>query len=318
MFMVFAHLFNNMHLCSLCSPQIYIGDNPLVYLLIFAMNPVDFFIFLSGYGLYIAYQKGSCGNMKRVFRLYIHYWLVLFVFVSIGFFMNKEGYPGNMLTIIENALGWRNTYNHETWFIFPYSMLALTSYFLFKISDKLKPIVVFCIFFSIYMLMRFLSRYDGECTKSFQLYKWINSYFTLLFPFVLGMLTARLVDFSRLKQFKFLCGGGIFLILLNMAVIILLRNYLQSIVYPFYVSLFVILFVVIRKPLWLGNTLEELGKRSTSIWFVHTFLCYYLFQDVVYALKYPLIIFLVLMIVSYVISILIDSLYKNILLLMKL
>lgn len=30
MFMVFAHLFNNMHLCSLCSPQIYIGDTPLV------------------------------------------------------------------------------------------------------------------------------------------------------------------------------------------------------------------------------------------------------------------------------------------------
>ena len=46
LFMLFAHLFNRSQLIDLSTPLVYVGEQPLVYLLIFAMNPVHFFIFL--------------------------------------------------------------------------------------------------------------------------------------------------------------------------------------------------------------------------------------------------------------------------------
>ena len=51
LFMLFAHLFNRSQLIDLSTPLVYVGEQPLVYLLIFAMNPVHCFIFLSGDGL---------------------------------------------------------------------------------------------------------------------------------------------------------------------------------------------------------------------------------------------------------------------------
>ena len=34
------------------------------------------------------------------------------------------------------------------------------------------------------------------------------------------------------------------------------------------------------------------------VWFSHTFFSYYLFHDVIYGFKYPLVIFMVLMVIS--------------------
>lgn len=42
LFMVFAHLFNNMELCGFSYPLLYIEGEPLIHYMIFSMNPVDF------------------------------------------------------------------------------------------------------------------------------------------------------------------------------------------------------------------------------------------------------------------------------------
>lgn len=59
LFMLFAHLFNRSQLIDLSTPLVYVGEQPLVSLLIFAMNPVHFFIFLSGYGLSLSNKNGG-------------------------------------------------------------------------------------------------------------------------------------------------------------------------------------------------------------------------------------------------------------------
>ena len=58
---------------------------------------------------------------------------------------------------------------------------------------------------------------------------------------------------------------------------------------------------------WVDKVLIELGKRSTSIWFIHTYFCYYFFQDFIYSFKYPIIIFGVLMVISWLCAIVIDK-----------
>lgn len=84
----------------------------------------------------------------------------------------------------------------------------------------------------------------------------------------------------------------------------------KGIAYPLYSAAFIVLFAKIRRPSWLDTALNELGKRSTSMWFVHSYFCYYLFKDFIYDFRYPIVIFTALLTISYLTAITIDYLNK--------
>lgn len=317
LFMVFAHLFNNMSLCELCDPLLYINHEPLVHYMIFAMNPVDFFIILSGYGLYIAYKGNKKNNTKRIKKLYLHYWVTLAIFVPIGYIViGQEKYPGSITNIIYNLLAWKNDYNHETWFLLPYVLLASTSTIIFTVTDKISPATIFIVSFCIYLAVRLFSRFDANVIVTFQLYKWINSYFTLQFPFIIGMLMSRCWDFSVCKEKTIKRSGSnyrlVILLIVIFAGIILVRDKFQSIFYPFYAAAFIMCFSLLQRPRMIDKFLMEMGRRSTSVWFIHTYFCYYFFQNFIYSFKYPIIIYIVLMGISMVCAIIIDTINRNI------
>lgn len=67
-------------------------------------------------------------------------------------------------------------------------------------------------------------------------------------------------------------------------------------------------FSLLHRFSWIDKILMELGKRSTSIWLIHTYFCYYLFQNFIYSFKYPIIIITVLMAISWGCAIVIDKL----------
>ncbi len=75
-----------------------------------------------------------------------------------------------------------------------------------------------------------------------------------------------------------------------------------------YVAIFIVLFMQIKRVKWLDSFLCEMRHRSTSMWLVHSYFCYYLFHDFIYGFKYPLVIFLVLFVCSYISAFFIDSL----------
>lgn len=313
LFMVFAHLFNRLEFCDISSPVLYIKGEPLIHYMIFAMNPVDFFMALSGYGLYYTYSQGRRNNFKRIFKLYVHYWITLVIFVSIGFFVvGSDKYPGTFIDIIYNSIGWENSYNHETWFLLPYVLLTLSSTKIFAVCDKFNPIKVFLFSFCIYIVVRLSSRYSFNLIEFYQLYKWIDSYLTLQFPFILGMLLSKCWNYSAYKKkLSFRINQNyilIFALIILFIAIILLRYKYQSIFYPFYTVIFIMCFSLLHRFSWIDKILMELGKRSTSIWLIHTYFCYYLFQNFIYSFKYPIIIITVLMAISWGCAIVIDKL----------
>ena len=118
--MLFLHLFNQMRNVDLCNSLFFIGDQPLVYLLTRASNPVAFFLILGGYGMYIVYKKGDAHRVSRIIKLLIHFWIITIIFVTIGHIMFPDRYPGSFITVIKNFTGYRTTYNGELWFLFPY------------------------------------------------------------------------------------------------------------------------------------------------------------------------------------------------------
>ena len=78
LFMLFLHLFNHTDNWV----DITIGDNVrLMSFLAEATNPVSFFLLLGGVGMYFVYKRGGNSQWRRVLKLYVHYWIVLLIFV---------------------------------------------------------------------------------------------------------------------------------------------------------------------------------------------------------------------------------------------
>lgn len=67
-----------------------------------------------------------------------------------------------------------------------------------------------------------------------------------------------------------------------------------------------LLFATLKRPKWLDFFLSKMGEQSTNMWLIHTFFCYYLFKNFIYGFKYPLVIYIVLLVMSYLSALVVD------------
>ena len=82
---------------------------------------------------------------------------------------------------------------------------------------------------------------------------------------------------------------------------------------PLVALLFVMSLISLLKNNWGGQILlRRMGSESTNIWLVHTFICCYYFSDIVFELRYPLVIFIVTLLVSYIIGLLLTIIQDRI------
>ena len=301
--MIFLHLFNNSSNVSECHNLIYIGGQPLVLLLSKASNPVAFFLILGGYGLYKVYEKGDHNRWSRLLKLYLHYWVILLVFVSIGHFIRPEVYPGSFLYVISNIIGYHTNYNGEMWFLLPYVILSALSPMLFRMVKKVKALYIIVFTLLIHIATSYcISRY-GE--SFLYLNYWAYNpllVLYLLFNFSLGAMAARTDFFERLRSKRlnhiglYAWGGVIALVSFNC---IFKYNF-------FYAFGIITCLLFIPLPTEIKNSLCKLGDQSMNMWMIHSWFCYYLFHNFIYSFSYPLLIFIVLVIISYVSSLLIN------------
>ncbi len=117
--MLFFHLF-----VSTSAPQY---EGTIWGLLARGNNPVPFFVFLSGYGLFSIYQKkGKDKNLfNRILKLYKRYWLITILFILISIICGKNHCDFSFLPVISNITAWETTFYSAAWFILPYSILTI-------------------------------------------------------------------------------------------------------------------------------------------------------------------------------------------------
>lgn len=60
-------------------------------------------------------------------------------------------------------------------------------------------------------------------------------------------------------------------------------------------------------PVFVKRILCKLGDHSMNMWMIHSWFCYYLFHKFIYSFEYPLLIFAVLVLISYMSSIVINK-----------
>ena len=305
--MLFYHLFGRDDLGDLCTPLLYIGNTPLVKYLSNACYPVSFFMILSGYGLTYCYKKNQLSlsiQGKRILKLYVHYWLILLIFVTIGHFIKPDIYPNDLLHVLANIVGIRCTYNGETWFLLPYTIISLLSWwiidFVYYLNEKHKIIITLIIYSIVFLTTRYIVYHQLENTTLLTLLLQPFFIVQLTFYFSLGILLFRLLENepTALKAVKptIYCIIIIVLFIIKSMIKVTIADGLYA---------FIIIFCISHLQLHrlFHNIFYKLGQYSMPMWMTHTFFAVYLFQDFIYGFKYPLLIWLVLIALSYLVSI---------------
>lgn len=134
--MIYGHVFKSAN-ADQCGMIYFISINncPLWKVLAIGVNPVHIFLILSGYGLCRVFEKGSLtlmSEIKRVMKLYISYWIIIFLLIIVGNILHPGLFPVDARHIIGNLTGMNNLYCGNNWFLLPYALLSLLSPYIVK------------------------------------------------------------------------------------------------------------------------------------------------------------------------------------------
>lgn len=308
LFIIYGHLFG-FH--ANFQDLFYVGDKPIAHFLSRAMGPVAFYLILGGYGMHYVWMKGDVHRYSRVLKLFIHFWIILAIFVSVGYFINPERYPGSIVNIIGNLTAWRTSYNSEWWFLFPYVALSLLSPYLFRLFGKVKAVPLF-------VGMTFL----GLCTSyivsryGYLLYSrlWLYNPFLILHlmpAFMFGAIMQReqivekVRNYVKVKSIKNYVIWGALLILVAVRCC-----FDTSAFHGYYTIAFILLVVVGHRWRIVDTTLVFLGRHSMNMWLIHSWFCYHLFSKFTYSFKHTILIFVFVVLSSLLCSMLVNRIAK--------
>lgn len=304
--MLTHHLFYNDWSRELYDDITFNGVGLVNQIGIFSKLCVAIFVFVSGYGL----MASSPDNIKlkdfywhRFKKLYLNYWFIWLLFVPIGVFVFgrtlTEAYGSNVaLKAVLDFFGvlklfGTEHYNPTWWF---YSCIIVL-YLLFPLLNKLmKDSTYFVVSIAVTIgivaiLLPCVSVVSG-----------------FLLAFVLGMMMAKMPS-------KYFDSTTVWQIVIALALLALWRfprtsskNVADAMIC---VGLALFLYKV---PLnnFIGRILEELGKHSMNMFLTHTFIFYFWFRKCIYITHNPILIFLSLLVSSYLLSVVIEFVKRKI------
>lgn len=246
---------------------------------------VAIFCFLSGYGMY----KSSCRHenikeyiqisKKHLIGFYAQYWLVLLIFFPLGFLIGK--YKFNLMTFVLSVLGLSKAYNTEWWFV--------------------KDYILFLVCFPFYMMfMLCFDRIFARIKNKQQLYAW-GYLVVLAIVYILCELFCEKQIYRVLRWIPCFLSGMFaakieFKINIKKHKLITLAACVE----------------LLSKHRKIKEIFVAFGEKSAFMWLVHTFFSYYYFQRLTYALYFSVLIYMWLILMSFVIASILDYIYKRI------
>lgn len=303
--MLFLHLFNTEERVGECITFLQIAGKPFVYLLSRLCGIcVPIYIFITGYGLAASWYKDSTHSLhpfRRLMRLYGAFWTVFLVFIPLACFISPQEYPNSIIDLLMNAACLTYTYNNEWWFLRPYIILLLLSPLIISFMMRGKKecnlmLGLSALSYGVWWLLCKTGWLFG-----FYPIEVIKNVFQIFLPFVYGIwvykmdavnkLHSWLLGMKRSKAITMKVLG----LLLPIALCFVVKGvYMKALVFlpllPFY--------LLTKRSDAFKRFVCFFGYHSTYMWLTHTFFCYYLFHSYIYGLKYPLLMYIVLVVVS--------------------
>lgn len=324
LFMLLLHLFGRKEVNGLYETFPLFNGVPLIYYLgLFGDACVPIYCFASGYGLYIVMCKEQMyikrKNFLRVFKLLINYWIILLIFIIIGFFVGKTDIIiGSLTEFLLNFFVLSNTYNGAWWFLQTYIILVLLSPIFTKLIKKYNSTSLLFISGILYFLsyvLRIKHIIDfGESAV-------INLFVTTLvlvgtsqFPFIVGSIFAKEKIYSKLyNSYNHLTYKNLFCILGIFLLVIIHAIYESMFIAPLTAIAFICFFNLMGKTIFIQKVLTFFGNHSTNIWLTHMFFYITFLSELTFAPRYPVLIFLWLLLLCLFTSYIINSIYHPIL-----
>ncbi len=318
MMMVWLHLFGtNQEILDGCEKFIYLWNgDPLIYAMRkFARMCVVFYTFLGGYGLYKVYQRDihKCSNSstmrngQRVWRLITNYWVVLLIFIGIAAWLQPETYPGGGRILLMNVTALNCTYNDTLWFLFPYALLTLLATPIMRLIMKLRGYRIW-VFLAVALAVKVVLYLNETQYESWSGLIWMNlqGALGLFFMFAVGALFAkdnlmerlvtairRWIEQSFLVHKMKVSASLVCCILLILLFFGRICVGASTLIDPIFLLLMIPVYLCIRRPQWLSNTLTYIGKHSTNIWFCHRYILV-LTGTLITVFRYPVVMLIVL------------------------
>lgn len=317
--MIWLHCFNNWQNPEYAyTSLIFVGEYPLVYRLTYITGVVvPLYCILSGYGLSRKKNIDMRYIKTKISNLLCQNWFVLTIFVTITIIIKPNYYYLSIKSLLGNYIGYDVTFNGTLWFMLPYILLFVTFPLLIKILRAKKCIwpamTVILIFF---IFANWGLKLEAKGMIHLQCYgKLLLNYFKLLFPFSLGSIFAL---YSLPENWKCFINRNKAFFLIMLTLIILTKLFVPSYTLCFFYVVPVFFFLYLLKmPVHIDRLFKELGCNSMYMWFIHGYFTYYIFHDYIFLLRYPLLIYIVTVVISYGLSRVLGHLYQKLSLLIR-
>lgn len=305
--MVILHLFCRQGADVFGQPLIWLNETtPLVFLFgFFAEIAVPLYSISAGYARQITYQRGAesfSNSVKRIIKLLRVYWIVLLLFCILGLYFDKSRIiPGNGGEFIRNFF-LISSYNGSWWYLRTYVILLLIPYKVLMLPIKKLKLsfgLILCFAFEVmnYALDKFAI---WESIIGGGLVQTELKNFLFVLPYVWA--GAILCRFDVIKRLRIWYGDKCsqkqsnMVVLGSMIALFMVCNIIHKFVLcGIFAVLIFILFALLNKHRVGAAAFLFLGEHSTVIWLSHMFFYLYIFEDLVFVAKYPVLILLMML-----------------------
>ena len=295
---------------------------------------VSIFFFCSGYGIYLGCKNKKIDLLDKLKKLYCSYWKVFLIFIPIAFiFFSKQPIycvdesicsryaEFKWDSFIKNMLGFDSSYNSEWWFFKSYVFALITVPVIMKLVNRFSNVTNICLIalgnIAVINFFPAIGKIEclGDLNSNFIYANFLcQSYYIASFWMGLAMAHGNLLVLLKdeLKEKKFL---NPFTDILFMLLIIYMRNSVIGNVIDFvYVPLMIVFCVdLLHASRFVKKVFLCFGKRSTNMWLIHSFFCYYFYEavKVITWTQVAVISLIELIIMTYIAAVLVDLFWKE-------
>lgn len=320
--MVCLHLFCRYDYEGLFQPLIFIKGLPLCF---YFGQLSDFcvagFAFCSGYSHAAMFENTDTKSyykrrLQSLLSLYLNYWLVVCIFAVVGLMIKNSTVPGSLTEFVLNFTSLSNSYNGAWWYMPVYAILVLVSPVLLALNRKMKPGVLFTLSLFMYIVSAYFRSYARIDNRAVS---WLAVFGVTLFEYLAGSLAFKTKLFTALSKIDARCNASKKLKILKYSVffaVYAVMLFFHSLVVgsiavaPFTGFLIILMFHFTEKPAFVERFFLFIGKHSTNIWLTHMFFYSVFFNRLVYAAKYPVLIFSLMLIITVSLSCILNQILK--------
>lgn len=309
------------------------AQDATTYIAFFSKICVSIYSFIGGYGIYKAISKNKRTIFEQIKKMYISFWKIFLIFIPIAFaFFGSQVQhinddfmvPRYNLFIYEEAFrnffGISTSYNSEWWYVLFYVVALLTTPLFIKIFEKHSSVENIFLVVILSIVLENVTPQLGALEifnlNSNSIYRFLFSNYSLYFCcFLLGVLFSKDDLLSKLnKELRNNIKLNTITDIIIIFVITGIRKNLSQSMDLLYTPIIVVVALdLLTRNKIVESIFKKLGENSTNMWLIHTFFCYYFFSiaKTIILPEYPILSLIILVVLSFLTSILVDYFWKN-------